>query len=138
CTGARRRSRPGDRGFPHRRRPGLPPRRRQNLGLTVRIRLLPAGPLGWTPYAWLVYLATFLVEPVWRTQSGQAGTLYWAATALAVVVFLVAYFRGHWVHGSQLIPIIGVITAIGVISAPMNAGAAVMFVYAGSFAGYLD
>jgi two-component system sensor histidine kinase DesK len=104
----------------------------------MRIRLLPAGPLGWTPYAWLVYLGTFLVEPVWRTQSGQAGTLYWAATALAVAVFLVAYFRGHWVHGRQLMPIIGVITAIGVISAPMNAGAAVMFVYAGSFAGYLD
>ncbi len=103
-----------------------------------RFRLLPDGPHGWTPFAWLLYLGTFFIEPVIRTQHGQAGALYWAATIGAAILFLAAYFRGYWVRGRQLVQIIIVITALGVAFMPMNSGASVMFIYAGSFAGYLD
>lgn len=103
-----------------------------------RFGLLPDGPHGWTPYAWLFYLGTFLVEPVIRLQQGVAGTGYLVATVLGIAAFLVAYFRGYWVRGRQLLPIIAFITLLGIGFAPGNIGASVMFIYAGSFAGFLD
>lgn len=104
-----------------------------------RFHLLPPdSPLGWTPYAWLVYLPTFLLEPVIRTQQGEAGPLYWAATMLGLLVFFAAYFRGYWLRGVRLYPIVAVHTALGVVFTPINVGSCVFFVYAASFAGYLD
>jgi two-component system sensor histidine kinase DesK len=104
-----------------------------------RFYLLPPGsPLGWTPYAWLIYLPTFLVEPIARTQAGRAGTFYWAATIAGLVVFLITYFRGYWLRGIKLIPIVAVQTVLAVGFSPFNAGACVFFVYAGAAAAHLD
>lgn len=104
-----------------------------------RFHLLPPGsPLGWTPYAWLLYLPTFLIEPIARTQAGQAGALYWAATGAGIAVFLLSYFRSFWVHGIRLLPIIAVQTGLAVAFTPINMGAGVLFVYAASTAGRLD
>jgi two-component system sensor histidine kinase DesK len=103
-----------------------------------RFPLLPDGPLGWTPYAWLLYLVTFLIEPIIRTQQGRAGALYWAANIAGMLLFLAAYFRGYWVSGRRLIRIIAFITLLGAAFVPINIGAVVLFVYAGGFAGYLQ
>ena len=104
-----------------------------------RFRLIPRGsPHGWTPYAWLAYLPTFLIEPFARAAEGRATQLYWAATAAGIVVFLVVYFRGYWVRGVKLVPVIAVQTALGIVFAPVNPGASVFFIYAGAFAGQLD
>ena len=103
-----------------------------------RFPLLPDGPLGWTPYAWLIYLSVFLIEPVVRTQQGRAGLLYWAMTIVALLAFLAAYFRGYWVHGRRLVAIIAFIAALGMVLLPTNVGASVMFIYAGAFAGFLQ
>lgn len=108
------------------------------MSVPRRFRLLPDGPLGWTPYAWLVYILTFLVEPVLRIGNGTASAGYVAAMAIGLVVFLAAYFRGYWVRGRQLVPIIVLIAGMAVAYSPFNGGAAVLFVYAGSFAGYLQ
>lgn len=102
-----------------------------------RLRLLPDGPHGWTPYAWLLYIVTFLIEPIARIQNGTATVGYIAAMALGFVAFLVAFFRGYWVHGRRLIPIIAFIAALGMGFAPFNVGASVLFVYAGAFSGFL-
>jgi two-component system sensor histidine kinase DesK len=104
-----------------------------------RFRLLPPGsPLGWTPFAWLIYLPTFLMEPIARTQEGRASALYWAATAAGVVVFLITYFRAYWLRGVRLIPIVVVQTALAVAFSPINTGACVFFIYAGAVAAQLD
>lgn len=103
-----------------------------------RFGLLPDGPLGWTPYAWLIYIITFTVEPAARIRQGEASAGYIAAMAFGLAVFLAAYFRGYWVRGRRLLPIIALITVLGVLYAPFNVGSAVLFVYAGAFAGYLD
>lgn len=108
---------------------------------TVRSRfpLLPANTtLGWTPYAWLIYLPTFLIEPIARTQAGRAHPLYWAVTIGGLALFLLTYFRGYWVRGVRLVPIVAVQTALGLAFAPYNPGATVFFVYAASFAARFD
>ena len=61
----------------------------------MRLRLLPAdSPLGWTPYAWLVYLSFFLVWAVVRNEPR-----HWLIDGPLVLVFLALYFRGFWRGG---------------------------------------
>ncbi len=75
----------------------------------MRIRLLPeSSPLGWTPFAWLVYLSFFVVYAVW-TNSPRA----WLIDGPALAAFLVLYFRGFWLHGRPLLAVIFAIVAIG-------------------------
>jgi two-component system sensor histidine kinase DesK len=98
-------------------------------------RLLPPlRTLGWTPYAWLLYLGALFVAPVMRDWS-PAG---WAITVVATLLFVVSYFRAYWERGERLLAIICFHVALAVGLAPWNEGAWVFFVYAASFAGQLD
>ena len=98
-------------------------------------RLLPPdSPTGWTPYAWLIYLPTFFVQPA----IDGASAAEWALCAAGTLVFLVSYFRGYWVRGRDLIPIIIVQAALAWAFTPSNTGAYVFFVYAASFAGQME
>jgi two-component system sensor histidine kinase DesK len=99
------------------------------------MRLLPDDPeIGWTPYLWLVYLLMFFAYLV----LGRAGALEWSLSLLAVLVFLVLYFRGYWApRGAEAWAIVAAITGIGVLFLPVNPGASVFFVYAAAFLGYM-
>ena len=104
--------------------------------ITMARRLLPPNDyLGWTPYAWLVYLPIFLVEPFLRARLGAMTPAYALLTLFGVIVFLTAYFRGFWVGGRELLMIVAVQTLLGVAFAPFNTGSSVFFIYAASFAG---
>ncbi|MBC7791229.1 MAG: sensor histidine kinase [Anaerolineae bacterium] len=103
-----------------------------------QFRLLPPNTyLGWTPYAWLVYLPIFLIEPVVRTRLGRGSAGLWAITLAGVVVFLIAYFRGYWVGGRRMLPVVAVLVALAVGFSPVNTGSSVFFIYAASFAAQL-
>ncbi len=99
------------------------------------MRILPRDPeLGWTPYAWLIYLGFFLFEPI----GGRASAADWALTALAIAVFLPLYFWGYWQAGKRrLFWAIAGIAALGTVCIPWNHGASVFFIYAGAFCGML-
>jgi two-component system, NarL family, sensor histidine kinase DesK len=100
----------------------------------MRIRLLPeSSPLGWTPYAWLVYLSFFLVYAVWENTWRE-----WLIDGPALVAFLVLYFRGFWVGGRPLLFIIFGIVAVGIVTAPDNPGASCFFIFAAGFVGEVD
>ena len=104
-----------------------------------RFRLLPPNDYtGWTPYAWLIYLPIFLVTPILEFRAGTASVNNLAIAAAGVIIFLVAYFRGFWVRGRGLFPIIATITALGMAFAPINHGSSVFFIYAATFAARLD
>src|SRR4051812_19574759 len=104
-------------------------------GARRRFQLLPDDErLGWTPYAWLVYLPTFVLEPV----LGQRPPWVWVATALGTVAFLVSYFRAYWSRGRAMAAIVVFEALLGVAFAPVNTGSAVFFVYAAGFAGQFD
>jgi two-component system sensor histidine kinase DesK len=96
------------------------------------VRLLPKDEsLGWTPYAWLVYLVFLLQYPVLR----GATAAEWALNAAAIAVFLVLYFTCFWMPGRRkLLPIAG-IAVLGAVLAPLNPGAASFFIYAACFLG---
>ena len=94
------------------------------------MRLLPDNPeIGWTPYAWLIYLSSFLAWPVIRS----ASALEWALTAAGLAAFLVLYFWGHWLKGRQILWAAGGILLLGILYSPFNPGAASFFVYAAAF-----
>ena len=54
--------------------------------------------LGWTPYAWLVYLVFFWFQPIF---SPHTTPREWALTALGTAIFLPLYFWGFWLPGSK-------------------------------------
>jgi two-component system sensor histidine kinase DesK len=102
--------------------------------MSERWRLLPDDKeLGWTPYAWLIYLPTFLIEPITRHRAGDIDGAHWIITITALVVFLVSYFYGYWARGNRLIAVAGLHTALGVAFAPINVGSFVLFIYAAGF-----
>lgn len=95
----------------------------------MRLRLLPHDPeLGWLPYAWLCYLAIFLIGPL-RSRA------YLPETITGTAVFLVLYFWGHWLRGPRKVFAMAGLAALGSLFAPINPGASVFFVYAAAFTG---
>jgi two-component system sensor histidine kinase DesK len=98
------------------------------------MRLLPRNPhIGWTPFAWLIYLPIFLADPLSRHTSAAE----WTATLAAVVVFLALYFAGFWLKGHGLLLVIAGLFALAAGFSPWNPNASVFFIYAASFAGQL-
>jgi two-component system sensor histidine kinase DesK len=97
----------------------------------MRFRLLPeSSPLGWTPYAWLVYVSFFLV---WGAVYNAP--LDWLIDGPAFVLFLALYFRGFWLRGRALLQVACAILAIGLLLAPRNPGASCFVIYAAAFMG---
>ena len=94
------------------------------------MRLLPDDPeISWTPYAWLIYLLSFLLYPFF----GKATALEWALTLAGAAAFLVLYFGGFWLRGRKILWSAGGILLIGLLFLPYNAGASTFFVYASAF-----
>jgi len=98
------------------------------------MRLIPkADELGWTPYAWLVYMGIFwfacLVDEPTPTD--------WFLTALGTALFLPLYFWGYWLPGRKALVAVAGITLLGILFAPINWGSSVFFVYAAGHLGYV-
>lgn len=97
------------------------------------MRLLPPNQdLGWTPYAWLIYLGVFWMGAVLSGPDPRT----WALTALGTAVFLVLYFWGYWLPGRKALWASAGITLLGILFAPINWGSSVFFVYAGAYLGF--
>jgi two-component system sensor histidine kinase DesK len=95
------------------------------------MRLLPKDPsLGWTRYVWLVYSLPMLAQPI---LSGRPRD--WLLVVGAFAVFLPLYFRGFWLKGRKLLPVMAAILLLGCLYAPINSSATVFFIYAASFLG---
>ena len=98
------------------------------------MRLIPKDiALGWTPYAYLVYLAIFWFKPIFSPNTTAQD---WALTALGTAIFLPLYFWGYWLPGRKALIPVALITLLGVLYAPSNFGASVFFVYAAAYLGY--
>jgi two-component system sensor histidine kinase DesK len=100
----------------------------------MRLRLLPPdSPVGWTPYAWLVYISIFIFYGYLKNDA--AG---WAIDGAALFAFLILYFRGFWVGGTALLRVALGIVAIAVVITPRNAGGSCFFIYAAAFVGEIS
>src|SRR5258707_6088578 len=99
------------------------------------MRLLPKDKdIGWTPLAWLIYLAFFFQGPLIDPHPTVGE---WAITIIGFVVFLLLYFRGYWARGKEFVLIISAITLLGALYFPFNPGAGCFFIYACAFSGRL-
>lgn len=97
----------------------------------MRLRLLPDSPLGWTPYAWLIYLSFYIVAGAVTSKTMTD----WTINAAGLVIFLVLYFRAFWLQGQSLLRMALVIVGLGVLLSPHNMGANAFFIYGAAFLG---
>jgi two-component system sensor histidine kinase DesK len=80
----------------------------------------------WTAYVWLVYLGYFLIMP-WLI---GAPTWVRLATVLGTLAGLPLYFLGYWLCGRRVLWVVGGFTLLGTLFAPINPGAATLFIFA--------
>ena len=101
------------------------------------MRLIPQDKtLGWTPYAWLIYILPFTLTPLYRPRfNDPAG---WALFIGATLALTALYFRSYWVRGRELILVAAAMTAMGMAFWPISHGAGAMFIYAAGAIGYLE
>lgn len=97
------------------------------------MRLLPHDPeIGWTPYAWLIYLGFYVTYPFLR----GASPLEWIFMSVGLIAFLVLYFWGYWLEGPRVLWAAGGILLLAVLLTPINLGATSFFIYSAAFIGY--
>src|SRR5436305_2039160 len=84
---------------------------------------------GWAPYAWLIFLAFFYIQPIvdhpnWRTL---------LITNATVLFFLVIYFSLFWVRHPFNYLLLVCMAAMGLGLANRNQGASVFIIFTASF-----
>lgn len=92
--------------------------------------------LGWTPWAWTVYLVPFVLTPLYTSRFANAGG--WILFVATTVCFLAIYFRSYWVRERELLLLAGVTIALGVAFWPIAHGAGAFFIYAAGMLGTID
>ncbi len=73
---------------------------------------------GGSSLSWLVYLASSSSTP----SSARPSPAWWAAPRGRGLGFLAMYFRGFWLEGKRLRPIVVGITALGTVLDPVESG----------------
>ena len=97
----------------------------------MRLRLLPSNDVGWTPFAWLIYLSLYVAYAAAVNDTPAD----WVIDGAILIVFLLLYFRGFWLGGRSLVTIAFAIVALGVVASPRNPGGSVFFIYGAAFLG---
>jgi two-component system sensor histidine kinase DesK len=94
------------------------------------MRLLPNNrDHGWAPYAWLVFLAFFYIQPIMEHPG-------WRSLMIAnglVAVFLVLYFSIFWVRSPFTYLLLVCMAAMGLGLASVNTGSSVFIIFTSSF-----
>lgn len=97
-------------------------------------RFLRWGPrrIGWEETVHLVWLSYLVFQPMFDPTATAAS---WAFVALAVIAFLPVYFWTWSQRGTDALPGIAVLAAMGVLGVQFNAGAAAFLIYAAALTG---
>jgi two-component system sensor histidine kinase DesK len=101
------------------------------------MRLIPDDKdLGWTPYAWVIYIVPFALTPLYETR--HATPAGWGMFLGATALFLALYFRGFWVRGWQLVLIAAAMVVMALVFWPIAPGAGALFIYASAMLGNIE
>lgn len=101
------------------------------------MRLIPHDDnLGWTPYAWMIYIVPFTVTPLLHTR--QDTPAHWLMYIVATLAFCALYFRSYWTTAPrELMLISGALVAMGIAFWPISFGAGAFFIYGAGVLGQL-
>lgn len=100
-------------------------------------RLIPHDKeLGWTPFAWLIYIVPFATTPLWSSRFATPSG--WMLFTAATLAFMVLYFRAYWVRGRELLLVCIATVAMGVALWPISYGAGAFFIYAAAMFGWFE
>jgi two-component system sensor histidine kinase DesK len=100
--------------------------------MKIRLSEREQRDLGWTPFAWLVYLIFYFVPLV----TGEPTTRDVVWSLVAVAVFLPLYFEAFRSRGTRQLVIAWAIHGIGLAISPINSTGACFFIYAVAFLGF--
>ena len=101
------------------------------------MRLIPHDTdLGWTPWAWTVYIVPYAVTPLYLERYANAeGWLFFGGTTLA---FLAMYFRSFWVRGRELYLLAAAMVVFGIALWPITHAAGAFFIYGAATLGHIE
>ncbi len=101
------------------------------------MRLIPHDThLGWTPWAWTVYIVPYAVSPLYMERyATPGGWLFFGGTTLA---FLAMYFRSYWVRGRELYLLSAAMVAMGIALWPVTHAAGAFFIYGAATLGHIE
>jgi two-component system, NarL family, sensor histidine kinase DesK len=94
------------------------------------MRLLPKDQ-DWTPFAYLIYLAYYVVVPFFF----PVPVWYRVLTVAATLAALALYFTGYWLRDRRILWVVGAFVALGAGFLPSNPAASVFFVYGAAYLG---
>jgi len=112
----------------------LPIRKNAGRRYTEAMKLLPDNSrVNWVPY---LCLLPVLLVPL-NAFFGNASTIEWLATGMAVAIFLPLYFCSFWLRGWKAALPIGGMATLGLLAAPFNSSASIFILYASGVVGFL-
>jgi two-component system, NarL family, sensor histidine kinase DesK len=100
--------------------------------MKIRLNERDVRDLGWTPFAWLVYLIFYFVPLI--TGDPTTHEVVWSLVAAAV--FLPPYFEAFRSRGRRQLAIAWAIHGIGLAIVPINPAGACFFIYGIAFVGF--
>jgi two-component system, NarL family, sensor histidine kinase DesK len=105
--------------------------------MKTNLRLIPHDTaLGWTPWAWTVYIVPYALTPLYLDKYANAGGwLFFGGTTLA---FLAMYFRSYWVRGRELYLLAAAMVAMGIGLWPVTHAAGAFFIYGAATLGHIE
>jgi len=99
-------------------------------------RLIPKDTdLGWTPWAWTVYIVPFTVTPLYMQR--YANVRGWLLFGLTTVLFLAVYFRSYWVRGRELYLLATLTVVLAIVFWPLSPAAGAFFIFAAGMLGHV-
>ncbi|MEO8381764.1 MAG: sensor histidine kinase [Acidobacteriota bacterium] len=101
------------------------------------MRFLPHDTsLGWTPWAWTVYIVPFALTPLYVR--GFENARGWVLFPAATLLFLALYFRGYWARGRELLLLSAATVVMGLVFWPMTYAGGAFFIYAAGMLGSME
>ncbi len=92
--------------------------------------------LGWTPWAWTVYIIPFALSPLYLARYANARG--WFVITTTTLVFLALYLRSYWSRGRELYLVAAATLLLGIVFWPSTHAAGAFFIYAAGMLAQLE
>jgi len=92
--------------------------------------------LGWTPWAWTVYIVPFALSPLYLSR--YANATGWLLIGATTLLFLALYIRSYWSRGYEIYLVAAATMLLGISFWPTTHAAGAFFIYAAGMIAQLE